>query len=82
MPTVSTGGTPLAVIAPSAAAISRHTTPEDARFAALLPPIAAELIKGGSKSAQSETAVAQYRIPGRRQSTDGECFAEPAANCR
>jgi len=59
MPTVSTGGTPLAVIAPSAAAISRHTTPEDARFAALLPPIAAELIKGGSKSAQSETAVAQ-----------------------
>src|ERR1700689_2848517 len=61
MPTVSTSGTPLATIVPSAATALRHTTPGDGRFAALLAPIAAELGKGGSKSPQPETLAGQDR---------------------
>jgi flagellar hook-length control protein FliK len=61
MPTVSTGGPPLPAIGPAAAAASRHMTPADGRFEALLAPIAAELGKGGSKSAQPETLAAQDR---------------------
>jgi flagellar hook-length control protein FliK len=56
MPTVSAGGTPLPAIAPSAASASRQMPAMDSRFEALLAPVAAELGKGGSKSAQPAQA--------------------------
>ncbi len=56
MPTVSTGGTPLAAILPHAATAARQLAVADGRFEALMAPITAELGKGGSKP---EALIAQ-----------------------
>src|SRR5258708_14396640 len=61
MPAVSTGGTPLPAIRPSAATASRPTTSIDGRFEALLTPIAADLGKVGNKPVQPETLVVRDR---------------------